>query len=98
MKVMLATVAILPALLLANGIGRADEDSYSACVDMTLQHLGYGTPASLGSWVRLGRTIDQNVHQNGASPQSQVDMVQNQGWDHSVAGANVQCALTNSPI
>jgi hypothetical protein len=95
-----AAVALIIGAALPAGtvVAHADEASYTNCVDATLQHLGYGTPASLGSWVDLGRTIDVNVHQNGTSPQSQVSMVENKGWDNTVAGGIVQCALVNSPI
>ena len=79
-------------------MAHADEVSYSKCIDMSLQHLGIGTPASMGSWVTLGRSIDRNVHRDGASPQSQVTMVQGNGWPQPVAEAIVQCAMVNSPI
>lgn len=80
------------------GVAHADESSYVTCLTLTFEHLGMGSPASVGGWIDLGRNIDQAVHQNGASPQSQVYAVENQGWDNPTAAAIVQCALSNSPI
>lgn len=94
----MAILAIAGALSTSVAIAHADEASYSACMTNRMQPLGSDVPASLGSWIDLGRRVDQNVHQDGASPQSQLDMIESTGWNHVTAGAIVQCALMNSPI
>lgn len=97
-RTVVAALVVAASLSIATGVAHADEAGYTTCVTRHLQDLGHGTPASLGSWVQLGRNIDQNVHQKGASPQSQVNMVEGLGWDNAVANAVVQCALVFSPI
>jgi Zn-dependent alcohol dehydrogenase len=81
----------------------ADSESYMRCVAMGLGHMGIATPvhaqqAEWDSYVAIGRNVDQNVHQNGASPQSQITLLDQQGHTHAVSGAIVQCALVNDPI
>jgi hypothetical protein len=92
----LFAAAATAAALLITVVAHADTTSYVTCVTMSLDHLGAVTPPD--GYVALGRSIDQNVHQNGASPQSQVNRLEGNGFSHPVAGAIVQCALVNSPI
>lgn len=94
----MAILVIAGALSTNAAVAHADEASYSTCMTNRMEPLGSDVPASLGSWIDLGRQVDQNVRQNGASVQSQVDMIQTTGWNHVTAGAIVQCALINSPI
>ena len=88
-----ATAAPLPIGVF---LAHADTTSYVTCVTMSIDHLGAVTPPD--GYVLLGRSIDQNVHQNGASPQSQVNRLEGNRFSQPVAGAIVQCALVNSPI
>lgn len=39
-----------------------------------------------------------NLHHSGASPHSQVNRLEGNGFSNPVVGAIVQCALVNSPI
>lgn len=93
-----AALLALTAMCVAAPASHADEDGYVTCIDYRMQQQGLDTPANPGSWVDLGRKVNLNVHQNGDSPQSQVSMVENLGWDHITAGAIVQCALSQNPF
>ncbi|WP_141681903.1 hypothetical protein [Mycobacterium malmoense] len=93
---LIAAAVTAAAQLIGADVARADTTSYVTCVTMHLDHLGAVTPPD--GYVALGRSIDQNVHQNGASPQSQVNRLEGNGFSQPVAGAIVQCALVNSPI
>jgi hypothetical protein len=95
-RALFAAAATAAALPIGTVVAHADTTSYVTCVTMSLDHLGAVTPPD--GYVALGRSIDQNVHQNGASPQSQVNRLEDNGFSHPVAGAIVQCALVNSPI
>lgn len=86
------------AITTSTAIAHADEPGYSTCMTNRAAPLGTDVPANLGSWIDLGRKVDQNVNLDGASPQSQLEMVESIGWNHVIAGAIVQCALTNSPV
>jgi len=94
------TLLVGPVLLtlLTAPVARADADSYMNCIDMSMQHLGYGTPASSGSWIQLGKSIRESVQMGGISPTQEINVVEQLGWNHQTAEAIVKCALVNGPI
>jgi hypothetical protein len=51
-----AVAALAAALTTGTVVAHADSESYMTCMAMTLDH-----------YVAIGRTIDQNVHQNGVA-------------------------------
>ncbi|WP_145013795.1 hypothetical protein [Mycobacterium marseillense] len=98
MKLVMWVGPVLLGLLAAPVVARADTNSYMNCIDMSMQHLGNGTPASSGSWIQLGKSIRESVQQAGVSPTQEIGVVEQLGWNHQTAEAIVQCALVNGPL